>query len=163
MTSTNQAKSARLLHQHTPTMTSIARGVLVSLLLPYSYSFTLTPQTSPESIVRSQLEDLKVDDMYQVFKFASPSNKEITGPWQNFGEMVRSPPYHHLVNHKRAELLLTVQSSPNKSWQGLVRVLSSSPSATSSNVVVEYWWSLSRCKTGPFPGCYMVDAVIPAG
>ena len=27
--------------------------------------------------------------------------------------------------------------------------------------VLEYWWSLSRCKTGEFSGSYMVDAVIP--
>lgn len=27
--------------------------------------------------------------------------------------------------------------------------------------VLEYWWSLSRCKGGEFAGSYMVDAVIP--
>ena len=27
--------------------------------------------------------------------------------------------------------------------------------------IFEYWWSLSRTKTGDYPGSYMVDAVIP--
>ena len=29
------------------------------------------------------------------------------------------------------------------------------------NKILEYWWSLSRCKSGEFTGSYMVDAVIP--
>ena len=74
-----------------------------------------------------------------------------------------------------------------ESRQFLVRVTSSSASASASSSdlelelddddddelpsprdakrdcgkVMEYWWSLSRCKSGEFTGSYMVDAVIP--
>jgi hypothetical protein len=67
------------------------------------------------------------------------------------------------------------------SRQFLVRV-SSSPSASTSSLdldpddveegedeskderrgkILEYWWSLSRCKSGEFTGSYMVDFVLP--
>lgn len=91
--------------------------------------------------------------MYSVFKFASPNNKAMTGPWQRFGAMVRSPPYHHLVEHREAHVLLVVTSGD--SWRGLVRVLSKT-----SELPVEYWWVLSRSTEGPFSGCYMVDTVL---
>jgi hypothetical protein len=125
-----------------------------SYFLDYvALAFPLTPTTTPESIVQLQLQALQEDDMYSVFKFASPNNKAMTGPWQRFGAMVRSPPYHHLVGHREADVLLGVTSGDN--WRGLVRVLSKS-----SELPVEYWWALSRCTEGPFPGCYMVDAVL---
>eukprot|EP00531_Pseudo-nitzschia_arenysensis_P011605 CAMPEP_0116141792 /NCGR_PEP_ID=MMETSP0329-20121206/14565_1 /TAXON_ID=697910 /ORGANISM="Pseudo-nitzschia arenysensis, Strain B593" /LENGTH=205 /DNA_ID=CAMNT_0003636987 /DNA_START=21 /DNA_END=638 /DNA_ORIENTATION=- len=37
----------------------------------------------------------------------------------------------------------------------------SSQTAAEQKKVLEYWWSLSRCKTGEYSGSYMVDAVIP--
>jgi hypothetical protein len=117
--------------------------------------FTLTPTTTPESIVQLQLQALQEDDMYSVFKFASPNNKAMTGPWQRFGAMVRSPPYHHLVGHRQADVLLGVTSGDTSSWRGLVRV-----SSKTSELPVEYWWVLSRCTEGPFLGCYMVDTVL---
>lgn len=89
----------------------------------------------------------------------------------------------YLVGHTRSEILL--ESKMAESLQFLVRVTSSSDTASSSPLdlnqdnnndeegesgvqesaaqkkVLEYWWSLSRCRTGEFTGSYMVDAVIP--
>ena len=90
----------------------------------------------------------------------------------------------YLVGHTRSEILL--ESKMAESLQYLVRVTSSLDTASSSPLdlnqdnndeddegesgvresvaqkkVLEYWWSLSRCKTGEFSGSYMVDAVIP--
>ena len=91
----------------------------------------------------------------------------------------------YLVGHSRSEILL--ESKMAESRQFLVRVISSLDTASSSPLdlnrddiddddeeaesdlrqsapqkkVLEYWWSLSRCKTGEFSGSYMVDAVIP--
>jgi len=64
--------------------------------------------------------------MYTVFKYASPSNKAATGPWQRFGKMIRAKPYGVLVGHDRAEVLLEWKESGRESYKCLVRVWSSS-------------------------------------
>lgn len=90
----------------------------------------------------------------------------------------------YLLGHSRSEILL--ESKMAESCQYLVRVTSSLASAPSSPLdvevdgeddveeeddsisqtaeqkkILEYWWSLSRCKSGEYTGSYMVDAVIP--
>ena len=37
----------------------------------------------------------------------------------------------------------------------------SGDSSNQREKILEFWWSLSRCKSGEFTGSYMVDAVIP--
>jgi hypothetical protein len=81
---------------------------------------------TPERVVLLQLESLQKADLKQVFDCASPQNKAKTGPLERFTTMVQSPPYHYLVNHISAELLLTTRmsfQSGHVSWSGLVRVL----------------------------------------
>jgi len=162
----------------------------------YNYCFTtttvlafqLTPQTLPGDILERQLAALKIDDMAEVYRFASPGNKERSGNnATNFGNMVRSFPYGPLVRHEKSQILL--ESRMFDSQQFLVRLVSSipvseeeddededeesySPPRKSSSSrrrtiskVSEYWWSLSRSKVddefGVAAGSYMVDAVIP--
>lgn len=120
-------------------------------------TLALTPSTSPEQVIQSQLVALKKDDMAGVYEYASPFNKQNTGSVDRFSQMVRSGPYKYLVKHKRADILL--ESKMASSMQYLVRVVPQE--FQSSAVLREYWWSLSRCKSGPNIGCYMVDAVIP--
>mmetsp|Transcript_10743 Transcript_10743/g.29640 ORF Transcript_10743/g.29640 Transcript_10743/m.29640 type:complete len:311 (-) Transcript_10743:64-996(-) len=161
--------------------------MVTSCLTQQATALQLTPQTTPESVVRSQLDALQIDDIYEVFKYASPSNKAMTGPWQRFSEMVRSPPYHHLVGHARANVVLEVRSKMAPDcWGGLVQVLppfieqasddadidsdsnsngdgvnSSTMTTAATSRSVEFWWYLSRCTEGPYAGCYMVDSVKP--
>ena len=122
---------------------------------------SLSPSTTPEQIIMSQLTALQKDDMVGVYEYASPNNRRRTGDIQMFAMMVRQGPYKNLIGHKKADILMT--SKIAASMQFLVRVLpADDPTSTSSySSVVEYWWSLSRCKVGPYAGCYMVDAVIP--
>jgi len=128
---------------------------LVSIL-----SEALSPATTPEQVILSQLTALQQDDMSGVYEFASPVNKQRTGDVNTFGQMVRSGPYRYLIHHKRADILMASTIAASKQY--LVRVFPDDSIPTSSaKKVVEYWWSLSRCKTGPNAGCYMVDAVIP--
>lgn len=128
--------------------------------------------------------------MYTVFKYASPSNKATTGPWQRFGNMIRAEPYGVLVGHDRAEVLLEWEESDRESYRCLVRVWSSSfgrsattstpspPSGSDSSDIdsdilsyavsnrkcVEFYWILSKCNEREDPlfrGCWMVDGVFP--
>uniref|UniRef100_A0A7S4MB85 Ig-like domain-containing protein n=1 Tax=Odontella aurita TaxID=265563 RepID=A0A7S4MB85_9STRA len=139
-----------------------------SFLLPLIHAagaFQVSPSVPPDAVVRSQLLALQNDDMYTVFKFASPSNKAVTGPWQRFGEMVRTPPYAALVRHSRAEIMLTVSSSDDTAYRCLVQVWPdpNREPAMPAPPFVEYWWDLSRSfeKDSPYQGCYMVDGVRP--
>jgi len=118
----------------------------------------LSPATKPEDIILAQLSSLRNADMAGVYAFASPANKQQTGDVHKFGEMVRSGPYRYLVGHKRADILMS--STVGASKQYLVRVVALDTNS-SSKKIKEYWWSLSRCRTGSFEGCYMVDAVLP--
>jgi hypothetical protein len=130
--------------------------VLLPLLFLSAHSF-LTPAMTPEQIVTAQLAALQKDDMRAVYEFASPANKARVGSLDTFSLMVHDGPYRNLVKHEKADILLTMTTAPT-SWTGLVRVI---PSRESRKDLVEFYWLLSRCKNGPYPGCYMVDAVIP--
>jgi hypothetical protein len=109
----------------------------------------LSPSTTPEHIVLSQLSALQKDDMPGVYEFASPANKQRTGDVNTFGQMVRTGPYKYLVGHKKADILL--ESNMAASKQYLVRVIPSN-TEEKSNKIVEYWWSLSRCTSGSYKG-----------
>jgi hypothetical protein len=99
-----------------------------------------------------------MDDMDTVYRYASPNNKKMTGgDVDRFGQMVRSGPYMELIRHLRSEILLEMKMSESKQY--LVRV--TPKEYPNKGKVVEFWWSLSRCKGGEFAGSYMVDAVIP--
>lgn len=98
--------------------------------------------------------------MLGVYEYASPNNKKRTGDIATFAQMVRVGPYKYLIGHKKADILLTSTIAASKQY--FVRVFpAEDKDEKSSKKVVEYWWSLSRCTTGPHTGCYMVDAVIP--
>lgn len=134
---------------------SLAPLVVLINLLFSSFSvkaFSLTPSTSPEQIIESQLVALQQDDMPGVYEFASPNNKAQVGTLERFGQMVRSGPYKKLIGHQKADILLS--SKMAKSKQYLVRVI---PKEYPKGGITEFWWSLSRSNNG----CYMVDAVIP--
>ncbi|GFH57017.1 hypothetical protein CTEN210_13493 [Chaetoceros tenuissimus] len=137
----------------------------------YSSSF-IHKSNSPESIIQKQLDALQQDDMYTVFKYASPSNKAATGPWQRFGKMVRSPPYLPLINHKRADVLF-MTTRRDRSVKFLVRVWKSDELGNEMEdkelkaypCPVYYEWILSKVEyvedDSPYKDCYMVDGVMP--
>ena len=60
------------------------------LLAPLGLAVTgPSPSLTPLAVVNAQLEALSAGDVATSFEFASPSNKEATGPWQRFEMMVR--------------------------------------------------------------------------
>ena len=74
-----------LLRRPTP-----SRAMLGLLLAPLGMAVTgPSPSLTPLAVVNAQLEALSAGDVATSFEFASPSNKEATGPWQRFEMMVR--------------------------------------------------------------------------
>ena len=62
-----------------------------------------SPTLPPLTVVEAQLEALSKGDVMTCFAFASPMNRQQTGPWQKFEMMVRqSPAYSPLVSCTRS-------------------------------------------------------------
>lgn len=66
-----------------------------------------SPELSPEQVVRIQLEALADNDdpsqdagIEQVWAFAHPNNREMTGPLERFTRMIKGRNYRTLINHR---------------------------------------------------------------
>lgn len=118
-----------------------------------------SPALSPQQVVKFQLDSLRQNDepapntgIERSFRFASPSNKEVTGPLEHFAELVRSPAYAPLLYSLGADL--TQAEVSDDQARIFVRVTSASGS------VLSYVFLLSRQKEGEYRDCWMTDGVI---
>ena len=113
------------------------------------------PELTPRQVVRTVLDALKDNDkphqdagIETAFAFASPANKEATGPLGRFARMVKGPSYRTMIGYKSAEYgPLTVQGD-----RALQRVKLIGAAGES----VEYGFGLSK---DPKTDCWMTDAV----
>ena len=119
------------------------------------------PKLSPEEVVKIQLQALQRNDtptkdsgIATAFKFASPGNKEATGPLAHFVLLVKSPTYRPMLNHRSAELK-TIQKSDE-----LAHLKATLVDAQGATVV--YVFILSKQRTPPCKDCWMTDAVMKA-
>jgi hypothetical protein len=114
---------------------------------------------TPEEVVKLQLAGLADSrpngvGILQCYSFASPANREVTGPLERFGRLVRQEPYAALA-HPRAVLVGRPELHDR-----YARLLVS--------VIDEHWqvqafsFVLSRQQDPPFAGCWMTEAVFPA-
>ena len=110
-------------------------------------------------MVQVQIDALRRNDIpkpdagiRRSFRFASPSNRLITGPLAHFIEIVRSPAYSPLLNSISA----TVEASEvdGDDAKVLVQILSG------SGQQVYYLFLLSKQQAGECQGCWMTDAVL---
>lgn len=122
-------------------------------------SLTPHPVYAPDEIIRFQLEALARNNIpYDnagvelVFRFASPSHRERTGPLRRFTRIVYNPLYRPLVNHQFAhygELLI----DGDKAHQLVVLT-------DSDGDRVSYVFTLSRQAGGEYDQCWMTDSVL---
>lgn len=113
---------------------------------------------SPPDVIRLQLTALAHNQMLGkdqgidvAWRFASPSNRAATGPYNRFREMVRGG-YPAMLDHRKSalgELELTAIEA---------RQLVVLEAADGS--VHAYLWVLGLQDSGPYRGCWMTDAVI---
>lgn len=109
-----------------------------------------TSQLSPELVVQAQLKALQDRDFTSVFAFASPANKEATGPLDRFTAMLGTEPYDTLVGHSGGTPLRDVQISSTRFVQ-LVGFGS-----------IVFSWAMRLQETpGPLFNCWMTDSVQP--
>lgn len=114
------------------------------------------PELSPEQVVRIQIEalgnDLTDAGIDVVFRFASPSNRALTGPLDRFKLMVKSPPYQDMLGHKKAEFGQEVR----RDGVALVPVVLT----TRGGERAGFMFVLSQQEQGECEGCWMTDSVL---
>jgi hypothetical protein len=79
------------------------------------------PGLSPEQVVQVQLTAMNANDaddrgLARVFQFASPHNREATGPLQRFVRIVRLPPYHVMLDHHDARIGPVEKPQADAAW-----------------------------------------------
>ena len=135
---------------------------LASLRFYDNYSPNLTkPNTSlkPFDVVSIQLNSLQRNNIpfkdagiEQVWKFAHPNNKKITGPLENFKKMIYSKNYKMLIGHENSEITI-LNEDINKSVYK-VYILSSDKKKYS------YIWQVEKVKAdGSLKNCWMTTNV----
>jgi hypothetical protein len=117
----------------------------------------LSPEISPEQVVRLQLESLQHNDdsnqgIATAFNFASPSNKKSTGPLTRFIKMVKMPPYSSMLNHRSVEFE-PIKIEGDAAMQRVKLTGADGQSIT-------YIFLLSKQTEAPYKDCWMTDGVM---
>ena len=117
------------------------------------------PTLSPGQVIDIMLGALRNNDwptkdhgIAVTFEFASPANRDATGPLQRFAWLVKNPSYRAMLNHQRSERGdLHVMRDQARQRVTLVG---------DNGERVTYLFMLSRQTDGPYKGCWMTDGVV---
>jgi len=119
-----------------------------------------SPDLSPSKVVQVQVQALGANDSPEegagiraAFNFASPSNREATGPLPRFRTLFDNPAYQPMLNHQFAEYS-DVQRSEDMARVGVILI-------TAAGERVGYLFQLTLQTRPPYENCWMTDAVIP--
>jgi hypothetical protein len=118
------------------------------------------PNLTPEQVVEYQVSALQHNDdphadagIERTYRFASPSNKSMTGPLKNFVSIVKSPAYSPMVNN--TALLVVGSQIQGDHAKVAIRV---TPEKGSQ---LTYLFVLTKQHGGEFDDCWMTDSVVP--
>ncbi len=135
---------------------------LGSLRFYNNYSPDLTkPNISlkPFDVVSIQLNSLQRNNIpykdagiEQVWRFAHPNNKKITGPLEKFKKMIYSESYQMLIEHENSEITILSEDADRSIYK--VYILSSDKKKYS------YIWKIEKVQTeGDLKNCWMTTSV----
>ena len=115
------------------------------------------PSLKPDEIVRIQLLAMKYNDASDLgikitFRFASPTNKRITGPLRRFIRLVKNHSYSPLLNHLDADLLDLKFNEINAVQDVII--------TSSKGKRIGYRFRLSLQQSQDYRNCWMTDAVM---
>lgn len=113
-------------------------------------------ELSPEDVVKIQVEALQHNDSQDrgielTFRFASPTNKQVTGPLNRFIRLVKDPAYRPMLNHKLAEYD-PIKVSGDTATQRVTIIGQDGQAAV-------YLFELSKQDIASCSGCWMTDSV----
>ena len=135
---------------------------LGSLRLSDNYSPNITkPDISlkPFEVVSIQLSALQKNNIpfkdagiKQVWEFAHPNNKKVTGPFEKFKKMLYSQNYKNLIDHENSEITILSENENTSIYK--IYVLSSDKKKYS------YVWQVEKVKQeGSLTNCWMTISV----
>lgn len=117
------------------------------------------PSITPQQVVDIQLKAMQQNDhpyedhgIEVAYRFASPSNKESTGPLADFAALVRHESYHSLLNFQRYGLD-DIMIEGDKAIQKVTLI-------DADDQPVVYYFKLSIQQESPFTNCWMTDGVV---
>jgi hypothetical protein len=115
------------------------------------------PSLSAEDVVRIQMRALQTNGaadqgIRTTYRFASPGNKRVTGPFERFAQMIKAPPYDAMLNAQAIELG-TLRVSEGRALQEVLVT-------TADGETAAYLFVLRRQTEAPVRGCWMTEAVI---
>ncbi len=119
---------------------------------------TPKPELTPDKVVRIQLNALAQNNtpypdagIEIAFRFASPANKQTTGPLNRFIQLVHNPAYKPMLNHQKARFGQIVIED--------VQAYLAVYLTASDGKRVGYMFILSKQIGGAYDQCWMTDAV----
>lgn len=134
-------------------------AVTAEELLP---DLTPNPGLSAGDVVRIQLGALANNDSPHpdagieiTFRFASPTNKRVTGPLPRFVAMVKNPLYAPMINHTHVEY----GTSTLREGHTLVPVVLTDTDGNEAG----YLFVLRKLQGESCPGCWMTESVVRIG
>lgn len=118
------------------------------------------PSLTAHDVVMIQLAALQQNDEPEsnhgiaiAWNFASPSNKENTGPIERFELMVQNDRFRPLINSRRFEIRTHYQQEAEAEFLVMIEDF--------NGEVYSFMVELSLQKYPPYEGCWMTDAVVP--
>ena len=114
------------------------------------------PSLSARDVVALQLEALQqksAEGLLQVWEFAHPANKALTGPLERFALMLNAPNYKILLGHKDAEIKPVLEEDN-------VAIFEVTVTGAEGGVVI-YRWGLRKLDDGEQKGAWMTVTVSP--
>ena len=119
-----------------------------------------SPEYAAEEVVGIQMRALGKNDSPRenagieiTFRFASPSNRKVTGPLDRFQNLFLNPAYKPMINHSQLEVGVATYEGDSAT----VPVLVIDSNGGSSG----FMFSLTRQTVPPYEDCWMTDSVIP--
>ena len=134
-------------------MVIVFRYMLTALLL-FCAPVSVVAETSESQIILPTPQSSV--EMQQVWAFAHPSNKAMTGPLARFARLFDMPAYRPLLGHKSHEILKLAET------EAYVQLRVQITASNSQSYV--YLWVLGRAMSGQEAGSWMTLSVsAPAG
>ena len=117
-----------------------------------------SPEFGPKEVLEIVLAGMASNDtptldagLHQAFRFASPGNKAVVGPFWHFKAMVKQPTYAPLLYHIKRTLGEPVTIASNSTIPIIV--------ISTSGEVAGYMWTLTMQADGEHKGSWMTESV----
>ena len=113
----------------------------------------------PQQVIKIQLSALMKNDtpykdfgIVQTWEFAHPNNQRVTGPLERFKNMMKTPSYSMLINHKGHEINEVYKSKELATFEVIV--------LDKEKKYYKFKWQVEKYKLdGPLKDCWLTTAV----